>query len=367
MDELNTVDLTNESKETFSGPSTGLQVLAVAASYLLERKRKKVPHGIKRRDSGGKTYNDNPTPKVPRRYVDVNQRCIVGEKEVMIGDENNGHAHKPHSSVSDQKRQSFSLKHVGRTLCFRKRVRVYLPNFKLPKLLIEQEEKSMIGLQILLRERCFDVDDRDTLAFFLVGWEWDIHKAVESFLNFYSLVNEKEFKFPNRKHMENIAQIEGFVRHRDGTFGGLYNPNSFNISEYAMRFAFCHFLHMVDFGLSRSGVTVVVNLRGLDWRSFEPLKWSKNLKGFEKSLPFQCRKLIFLDPGFYAAIALKVFIPLLPSRVRNTLHILSVDEATTLLPDILLPPSVTPTTSTSPNFVRLTTDEQIKMPFIIEV
>merc|ERR1719317_1327452 len=137
----------------------------------------------------------------------------------------------------------------------------------------------------------------------------------------------------------------------DGTFGGLYCAEKWDAhissSKYAIRFAICHFLHMADLALTRAGLTGITNLRGLYWRKYEPFAWSKILKVFDTCLPFQVTKLLAIDADYYASVALKTFIPLMPGSVRNRVHILSGDEAAKLFPDVLLPPSVTASTYNS--------------------
>ena len=104
------------------------------------------------------------------------------------------------------------------------RTRLNLPNLVVPARLLQPEEDSIMNLRVLLKSIGFDVVDRATLAFFAIGLELDFREAAKRFVNLHNLSKTVEFYSPRREvlqSMENDGLVEGFARHRNGTFGPL--------------------------------------------------------------------------------------------------------------------------------------------------
>jgi len=141
------------------------------------------------------------------------------------------------------------------------RVRFNLPNLVVPPRLLQTDEDGMRDLHLLLKYIGYEVSDRATLAFFAIGSEFDIKKAAQRFIQFYNMADTEVFKHPERKILESLETdnfFEGFVLHKDGTFGPLSQAGNFGISNhptpYHVREVLCYICSMVDLGLVRSGI-----------------------------------------------------------------------------------------------------------------
>jgi len=272
----------------------------------------------------------------------------------------------------DQSVRNISHNYNGSMFSSLTKVRLNLPRLIIPEVLPKKDEKAMHDLHVLLKGRGFEVNDGPTLAFFAVGAQHDTQAAALFFQEFYKLARTWEIKFPECTRMDQMAKdccVEGFARHHDGTYGGLLNFGRWNVENNlalnVVREFFCYHLNVVDFSHLKRGVTVVANMRNLEWRRFAPIEIAKTSSYLSKCIPIKIRKFLFVEPSFYASVALK-FTSIIPSCFKSVAYVLSLDEAHNLYPDVLLPPSLTPITKGNERFTQLSVDEQVKFQILIE-
>lgn len=245
-----------------------------------------------------------------------------------------------------------------------KRVRLNLPNLFLPGL-TRPDEESVRNLQLLLRHNGFDVTDRATLAFFVLGKELDVQGAAQCFFEMYKRLNTVEFKSPNRARvnkMEEDGFIEGFARHNDGTFGVMISAGNWNVpnlvATYLCRELMCYIFNMVDYTLLRGGLANVLNCRNFTWRAFAPFEQAKVTFMWRKLCPIEVRYNFLIDLEMYGKVAHSVLHQLVAIRKLNTL---SYDEVCLLHPDVVLPYSLTGLNNEHIKY--LTADEQLDFQF----
>lgn len=249
------------------------------------------------------------------------------------------------------------------------RTKLNLPNLIIPARLQQREEDSIINLRVLLKNIGFDVVHRATLAFFAIGSQLDIRKAAKHFVNLHNLSKTVEFKCPRREvlqSMENYGLVEGFARHRDGTFGPLVHGAKYNLQShqaaYIAREALCYILSMVDLSLIRNGLTSVTNARNLSWRVFAPFEVIKYRKIMTSCCPIRFQARFIIDPGMYGMLAHRVSKKLLHRDSAKVTCLLSADEVRLGYPHIVLPESITGLSSNK-LIKHLSVDEQLKMSF----
>jgi len=277
-----------------------------------------------------------------------------------------------HESVtrSSETEQKFAPQYSPREVL--KSVKLNLPELFIPVRLVQPEEDALCNLRNLLRHHGFDVRDRPTLAFFLIGKKYAVQLAAKCFQKFYKLVNTPEFTSPNRSKLEQMeidGLLEGFAWNRDGTFGSLVYAGKWNVShhtaQYITREMLCYVLKMVDLGLLRAGMTILVNARNLTWRKFAPFEMAK--AGFlaNNCLPFPTRKKYVIDLGIYGRIAQHVLKPLLiHCGLRAETVTLSLEQFRSRFPELTLPESLSGRKN-SPFIKRLSVDEQMNFKFLL--
>jgi len=252
------------------------------------------------------------------------------------------------------------------------RIRLNLPNLVVPEKLLAPDENAMRNLSILLLDMGFEVVDRATLVFFAIGSEHDFRKAAQRFLKFREVVNRSEFKSPSREVVELMdidGIIEGFARHRDGTFGVLchgkkYNPGN-HPAIYIFREILCYILSMIDLSLLRKGFISVFNARNMTWKAFAPFEIAKLFHMHNECLPLKMRRRYLIDPGKYYRLARQVCKPLIPREFSNTIFCLTSDEARHNHPHLVLPESITGLTQSK--FIKyLSVHEQLDFKFFLE-
>jgi len=356
-----------ELKEENSDNWKMLHLLADAATKM--RDSEEMPSGRKRKAPRRQQMGKRSSKcKVHKRMREIKE----GEKIEVTHSE----GHEVNQAVSHILTSSQCIKgdiSSEKTSSLRKKVKVFLPSLEVPDELFDFEENIMSDLQTLLRKYGFEVVDRPTLAFFVVGRKYDVHAAARCFLDFYKLVNSSEFKYPNCslvEQEEHMEAVEGFARHPDGTLGvflcvGKWERN--RVSDYAIRKQICHLLWNLDLSMLRAGITCVVNLSGLVWRKFEPFKWSKMNDTVLRCVPLRISKVLFLDANFYASLAVSVLTPIISYRASYVASVLTSEEAAIRFPNVVLPPSVTGSTyDLDIFFSRLSPVEQMNMQFVID-
>jgi len=249
-----------------------------------------------------------------------------------------------------------------------KSVRMNFPNLVIPDEMIFPYEKALKDLQILLRDKGFEVIDRTTLSFFALGKELDVWAAAQCFIYIYQLLITAEFNRPNRALMEQMAEddfVEGFARHHDGTFGALFKLRNWNIAKhftaYLFREVLCYIFNMVDYTLLRGGLTHIINARDFTWRSFAPFEQARAIMLWRKCCPMALRRNFLVDLGTYGSIAHSVLNPL---ASMSKFIVLSTDDVRDIYPDVVLSKSLTGMDSERIKY--LTCDEQIAFRFFLD-
>jgi len=251
-------------------------------------------------------------------------------------------------------------------------VKLNLPKLVIPEQLPQIEEIAIRNLHALLRYNNFVVLHRPTLAFFVLGAELDVRAAAQCFVNFHNLSKTEEFKSPNRERMEAIEAdglIEGFVWHKDGTFGPLINLQKWNVQNhtaaYVLREALCYIFNMADLAHVRRGLTAVCDARNFTWRAFAPFEQANFITTLRSVMPIQNRRKLYLDPGWYFMVADSVLRPLLPDSVNKKSVVLSRYEAAHTHPLLVLPRSKTGMVSNK-DILHLSTDIQVNFRFFLD-
>jgi len=170
--------------------------------------------------------------------------------------------------------------------------------------------------------------------------------------------------------MEVDAVIEGFVRQPDGTAGVAMSPGNWNaennLAIYHVREMLCYLLHSVDFSILKNGLTEIANMRELAWKNFAPFEISKIGGYITKCNPIPIKKVFLLDASFYASVSFKLLFQMLPNSLVNAVHIVSSSEVLNNFPNILLPPSLMPSTTVNVGFTHLSVEEQACFQFLVD-
>jgi len=243
---------------------------------------------------------------------------------------------------------------------------VNLKNLRLDPLLSPQKEKLMYDLCMLLCHNGFWVHDRATLAYFALGNQNDTKAALSYFLEFYKFACLLEVKNPNRAMM-GYGMIEGVACQSDGSLGVYYNAaNSvpdITRSVYIVREALCYFLNFVNMSILDAGFTIIGNLRGLTWRKFMPFESATASSYLVKCIPLEPKKVLFLEPNFYASVAVKLLLTMIPTNLMKVASLASLDKS-----DLdILPPSLNADTIDNPSFTRFSIDQQLDFQLLLEV
>jgi len=252
------------------------------------------------------------------------------------------------------------------------KVKVYLPKLKLPESLPRKDWKAMIDLSKHLREHGFEVCDRPTLAFFAIGMQLDVQAALECFLEFYKLAATLHFRFPDISQIEQLVAnglVEGIACHSDGTTGLFIRPanHQWEIPAiYIVREMLCHILRMVEFSVLKNGATKIANMRDVCWRNFAPYEIAKIVKMITKCNPIFQKRIIFADSSWYISVGYNVILKMLPTTFTDVLQILSLSELCEKYPDLLLPPSLSPSTSENVGFCHLSVEEQMAIQVLVD-
>jgi len=248
------------------------------------------------------------------------------------------------------------------------KVKLNIPNLELPFLLSNQEEKAIRDLHLMLINHGFEVYDRKTLAFFALGNLDNISRAASYFCEFYKFITSEEVKHPDRAMMENSV-TEGALRQGDGTLGLYFICSNWDTETcrgvYIAREKFFYFLKMVDLAILRTGFTFVASMDVLTWRNFAPFEVAQATNLSVKCIPLQPRQILFIQPNYYASVALNLFFTMISTSFSKVSYVLSLDEVRSRFPRIILPPSVA-ATAENQNFTRFSVDEQINFHFLID-
>jgi len=247
-----------------------------------------------------------------------------------------------------------------------RRVTVNLRNLRIKPQLSPQKEKLMNDLRILLWHNGFEVHDRATLAYFALGNQNDTMAALSYFLEFYKFACLLEVKHPNRAEM-GYGMIEGVACQPDGTLGVYYNAaNSvpgITRSVYIVREILCYFLNYVNMSVLESGFTIIGNLRGLTWRKFMPFESATASNYLVRCIPLEPRKVIFLEPNFYAGVAINLLLTMIPNRLTKVASSTSLEKC-----DLdIIPPSLSAETIVNPKFTRFSIDQQLDFELLLEL
>jgi len=277
--------------------------------------------------------------------------------------------HPARSASREISREGISFGYFGRMLSPGKRIKVNLPNLNVPPILPEQDEKCMKDLHLLLKEYGFEVYDRKTLAYFALGNKNNVSGAATYFCEFYKFVSTAEMMFPDRAKMVKDV-TEGAARHRDGTLGLYFTARNWNsdktLAAYLAREALCYFLKLVDYPILAAGFTYIVNMSSVTWRAFVPFEMAKAANYSATCIPLQPKNILFVQPTFYASVALSLFFTMISRRISRVANVVSLDEVRDKFPYLLLPPSVATSTRECCSLTRLSIDEQIHFKFLID-
>jgi len=231
----------------------------------------------------------------------------------------------------------------------------------------------MFDLSENLRVHGFEVSDPPTLALFAIGKQLNIQAAVKCFLEFYKLATTMHFRFPDITQIEQLVAdglIEGVACQRDGTAGLLIRPANYNVDHtptiYLVREMLCHVLHVAEFPLLKNGTTGIGNMSDVGWRNFAPFEIAKIASLIGKCNPIFKRKIIFVDSSWYISVGYKVILKMMPTTFTDVLQILSLDEVSEKFPDLLLPPSFSPSTSDHVRFYHLSVEEQMAIQVLVD-
>jgi len=250
------------------------------------------------------------------------------------------------------------------------KVRLNLPKLVVPDTMLQIEERAIGDLRDLLQYIGFEVSDRSTLAFFVIGLKLNINSAARCFLNLYKLLNTDEFICPSRARMEQMevdGLVEGFAYHGDGTFGPLINIKNYNVlnhnAAYTCREAMCYIFTMIDLSVLRRGLTMVASARDLTWRVFAPFEMAKTENTMAGCVPLPAKTIILIDPNHYAKLAYRVIKPIV--KPPGSTDLLALDEFLEKYPLHVLPQSVSRTTSS--NLIKhLSVEEQLEFNFFLD-
>jgi len=247
-----------------------------------------------------------------------------------------------------------------------RRVIVNLRNLRIKPQLSPQKEKLMYDLRILLCNNGFEVHDRATLAYFALGNQNDTKAALSYFLEFYKFACLSEVKYPNRAEM-GCGMIEGVACQPDGSLGVYFNaansvPN-ITRSVYIVREILFYFLNFVNMSILNTGFTIIGNLRGLTWRKFMPFESATAANYLVKCIPLEPRRVIFLEPNFYASVAIKLLLKMIPNTLMMVASMTSLEKSNL---DII-PPSLTAETKDNPKFNRFSIDQQLDFRLLLDV
>merc|ERR1719204_1166238 len=250
-----------------------------------------------------------------------------------------------------------------------KKIKVNLPTLELPSILSKQDEESMLELHLLLQFYGFEVRDRKTLACFALGNINNTPAAPAYFYEFYKLASRLEWRFPDRAKMGN-DMIEGAARQRDGTLGLYFLARKWNTENtlgiYVARENLCYFLNMVDLSVLRAGLTYVANMSALTWRMWAPFEVAKAANFSAMCIPLKAKRLLFIQPNIYARVALNMSFSMISIRLSKVACVLQLDEVHSKFPNIIIPPSLAPSTTESSMLARLSIDEQINFQILID-
>jgi len=247
----------------------------------------------------------------------------------------------------------------------RRRIKVNLRSLKIPMQLPPEHEKLMNALRTMLWYNGFDVTDRATLAYFAIGNQENINAAFTYFLEFYKFACISEVKNPTRAKMPE-SLTEGVACQPDGSLGIYFNAGNWvpyvTKSNYVAREIFCYVLNFVTFPILNSGYTLICNVRDLEWKKFMPYESTRVTNYMIKSIPLEPRRVLFVEPNYYASLAMKVFIPMIPNKLTNVASLISIDEC-----DLnILSPSLSGEATDQPEFKYFSTDHQFDFQILIE-
>jgi len=231
----------------------------------------------------------------------------------------------------------------------------------------------MLDLQRLLRGHGFEITDGPTLALFAIGKQHNVQAAVQCFLEFYKFASSVECRFPDLRRVEQLCEdgyVEGFACHSDGTAGITINVGNWNVHSdpvmYIVREMLCHLFHMANFSHLKNGLTEIANMRDLGWRSFAPFEIAKLGSYVTKCTPIFWKRLLIIDANYYASIAFSVVFKMLPNPMRDVFYVSSSIEIAEKFPNLLLPPSLTPSTKEKAGFCRLSVEEQMSIQLMVD-
>jgi len=207
------------------------------------------------------------------------------------------------------------------------------------------------------------------LAFFALGNLDNIPAAASYFCEFYKFITTEEVKFPDRAMIGGNGVTEGALSQGDGTLGLYFIWSNWKTENcrgvYIAREKFCYFLKMVDLTILRAGFTFVASVNVLTWRNFAPFEVALATNLSVKCIPLQARQILFLQPNYYASVALNLFFTMISTRFSEVSYVLPLDEVRSRFPHVILPPSVA-ATAENRNFTHLSVDEQINFKFLID-
>lgn len=279
------------------------------------------------------------------------------------------HLNHQAGSASRESKLDMPLGCFGRNLAPGKRIRVNLPNLNVPPILPIQDEKCMNDLHLLLRAYGFQVLDRKTLAYFALGNKNNVPAAAIYFCEFYKFASTAEMRFPNRAKMVD-GVTEGAARHGDGTLGLYFTARNWNsdntLASYVAREALCYFLKLVDFPILCAGFTYAVNMSSVTWRAFVPFEMAKAANYSATCIPLEPKRILFIQPTFYASVALSLFFTMISVRISKVAYVVTLDEVRSKFPYLRLPPSLVSSTRECRSLTRLSIDEQINFQFLID-
>jgi len=221
---------------------------------------------------------------------------------------------------------------------------VNLPKMVLPVKLLDEEEEAILKLQTELSKRGYDVDDKSTLAFFVIGRKLRVQRAADTFVELIKVFDSPDIVAVKLQDLQKLMSMnwwQGVCTQKDGTLCVTTNFGNLVAGDIqpavVVRCMLTHLLSNISFSNLKAGTTVLHDMRLFGYQSFAPVLMRRIGALVQCALPLRMTQIILVDPPWFLQQVIRLMKTVVSSKIISRIKPVAFGELQKTFPQLIIP------------------------------